>query len=278
MKAGLTFLCCAVVASCLSAYASAKGSANADAFNFNVIATVELTKSFQTKSKWNFVVTQEPASSTRIEEESELGLVHFCFVHNDKPDCSEIAGRPLASGNGIVEFNTLARAEVVRPSGSKPLLMAVGMFYSGGPGSANPTTILWTYRSESDRFKRIFSHSSAANNNEETRLIVSGPLAGDIIVSTAPWSAPYHYGITLYRPSTNGHYVERLRFAGKTRYMDGNPLAVIDSEMLAILTRLHLWKPGDPLPRPPAMPSRCGALELHKDGTEWCAGTAATKQ
>jgi len=264
--------CCAILASCFCAAASANDTANANAFSYKAISSIDLSEPFHTKSRWSFVVTQEPASSTRIDVESDLGLIHFCFVHNDKPDCTELAGWSLAGGYGIGDFNTLARAEVVRPSGKTPLLMAVGMFNSGGPGSANPTTILWTYRPESDRFERIFSNHSAANNNEETRLIMSGRLAGDIIVSTAPWSAPYHYGIIVYRPSRFGQYVEGLRFTGKTRYRDGNPLAVIDSEMPAILRRLHLWKPGDPLPRPPTMPSRCSGLELRKDGTEWCVG------
>ena len=55
----------------------------------------------------------------------------------------------------------------------------------------------------------------------------------------------------------------------KTVYGDGNPLAVIDSEMPEILLRLHLRRPGDPLPVPPAMPATCHRLEM-RDGVEWC--------
>ena len=50
---------------------------------------------------------------------------------------------------------------------------------------------------------------------------------------------------------------------------DGNPLAVIDSEMPETLRRLGLWKEGDALPVPPRMPQRCTLLVMRK-GVEWC--------
>src|SRR5262249_55156934 len=107
------------------------------------------------------------------------------------------------------------------------------------------------------------------NVNEETRLITKGPLAGDIAVSTAPTKAPYHYGIILYRLTRGDRYVELLRFTARTREGDGNDLAVIDAEMPRILQRLHLWKPGVPLPPPERMGRGCTAIEF-RDGIEWC--------
>jgi hypothetical protein len=41
-----------------------------------------------------------------------------------------------------------------------------------------------------------------------------------------------------------------LRYRSATRYNDGNPLAVIDSEMPNIERQFGLWKPGEPLPTP----------------------------
>jgi len=163
----------------------------------------------------------------------------------------------------------------VKGSNTAALIVVVNDLNSG-PGSGNFTTIVWAYQPKGDEFERVFGRASYRNWNEETRLITSGPLAGDIIVSVSPRRAPYRYGIEVYRPSKSGRYLEILKFTGKTRYGDRNALAVIDSEMPAILTRLHLWKPGDPLPAPLRIPNGCTGVEL-RDGTEWCIGAMDSK-
>jgi len=229
----LALSCFVIITLHLCAAAYALDSTNASAFNYKVIKSVDLTKPFHTRSNWRFVVTQEPEPHSEL---GEPGLIHFCFVRKGKPGCSE------DTGPEFLAFNTLGRAEVVRPSGSGPLLMVTAMTYSGGPGSANPTTILWTYRSESDTFKRIFAQHSNRNNNEETRLMTRGPLAGDLVVSNAPTAAPYHYSISVYHLSESGKPVEILKYTGKTRYGDVDPRAVIDAEMPEIPRRLHLSK------------------------------------
>ena len=275
--------CCAVLAlictRLLCTPASAEDSTSATAFNYKVISDINLTKPFHTKSKWRFVVTQEPdehyGSADDPPEEDYPGSLHFCFVRDDKPDCSEPVGRPV---NGMIQNFNMGGADVIYPRPESPLLRVVGMSFLGGSSSGNPTTILWAYRHNSDKFERIFLNYSLANNNEETRLVTTGPLTGDIIVSNAPRAAPYRYGIIVYRLSRSGHYVQILKFAGKTRYADGNRLAVIDSEMPRIETRLHLRNPGDALPVPLRMPEGCNGVELHKDGTEWCAGARESTQ
>ncbi|MDG6719271.1 hypothetical protein QCE92_13960, partial [Staphylococcus aureus] len=57
-----------------------------------------------------------------------------------------------------------------------------------------------------------------------------------------------------------------------TGYGDGNPLAVIDSEMPETLRRLKLWQPGSPLPLPehPCPRPRLVAQVL------WCTYPPAT--
>ena len=229
----------------LSAAASAADSAKTDAFNYKVIASVSLTKPFDTTSRWRFVVTQEP--DEHHPDVNLPGLIHLCFVRNDKPDCSTLVGRVIgldSRGSEILDqFNTLERAEVVHLSG-KPLLLVSASAYSGGPASSNLTKTLWTYRADMDTFERVFSHYSFRNNNEETRLMTRGPLAGDVVVSKAPTAAPYHYSITVYRLSDSGQFVEILNYTGRTRYGNGDRRAVIDSEMAEILRRLHLSKPG----------------------------------
>jgi hypothetical protein len=60
-----------------------------------------------------------------------------------------------------------------------------------------------------------------------------------------------------------------LRYRGDTGYGDGNPLAVIDSEMPETLRRLGLWKTGDPLPVSPRLSGGCTRLVMRKS-VEWC--------
>src|SRR5437763_10024171 len=59
--------------------------------NSKVIAHLDLTQPFQTKSQWSLV-----AAKQRDEESSAAdgvgqrqGAISFCFVENEEPDCSE---------------------------------------------------------------------------------------------------------------------------------------------------------------------------------------------
>jgi len=133
---------------------------------------------------------------------------------------------------------------------------------SGGPR----LTAVWTYNANSDQFDQIFDHAARGQNNGEIRIITNGPLAGDIVIDRAGQHAPYRYDITVYR-LLNSRYREILSYAGNSKYNDGNPMPVIDAEMPEIERRLHLWKPGDPLPTP--MRTHCSKLEL-RSGIEWC--------
>jgi hypothetical protein len=62
------------------------------------------------------------------------------------------------------------------------------------------------------------------------------------------------------------HYRQVLRYRSATQYGDGNPLAVIDSEMPNILRRLGMWRAGQPLPAPRG----CKRPHLIKDAL-WCS-------
>jgi hypothetical protein len=63
-------------------------------------------------------------------------------------------------------------------------------------------------------------------------------------------NAPFGYWVSVNALASNGAYQEILRYRSATTYGNGNPLAVIDSEMPNIQHRLGLWKPGAPLPIP----------------------------
>jgi hypothetical protein len=128
---------------------------------------------------------------------------------------------------------------------------------------------MYRYDKAQDQFALIFENVTWRNQNQETRFIEAGPLRGAIAVATPGSNSPYTYWVDIYRQEESGAYAQALRYRGKTRYADGNPLAVIDSEMPEILRRFGLWKEGDALPVPPEMPDRCTSIYM-KGTVEWC--------
>jgi hypothetical protein len=136
-------------------------------------------------------------------------------------------------------------------------------------GNCIVETTVYVYGRTADRFRPVFRNQVARNNNEETRFIERGPLRGYVIVATPTNNAPYTYWIEVHRQQGSEDYKQILRYRGKTRYADGNRLAVIDSEMPETLRRLGLWKSGDPLPAPPKLPDGCTSLFM-REGVEWC--------
>lgn len=115
----------------------------------------------------------------------------------------------------------------------------------------------------------MFVGETSSNNNQETRFVTHGPIRGDVIVARPTDDAPYTYWIEVYALGKSGSYERILRYRGHTGYNDGNPLAVIDSEMPAILEHMGLWRRGDPLPIPRLRPHACSRFVLRHD-EEWC--------
>lgn len=119
----------------------------------------------------------------------------------------------------------------------------------GGNGSQLVLTQVLAYEHSQTRFLRIYQYATGTNNNEEVRYISSGRLKGDIISVDPTENAPYGYWVTVNVLTPQYNYKRVLRYRSATHYGDGNPLAVIDSEM-NIERRLGYWKPGMPLPVP----------------------------
>ena len=122
------------------------------------------------------------------------------------------------------------------------------------------------YDKREDNFTSVYEKRTNQNNSQEVRYIADGLLTGTIISAEPTSNAPFGFWVTVNRLSQDGGYKQVLRYRSATRYGDGNPLAVIDSEMPGILQRLGLWHPGDKLPLPPGECAR-----PHLIGQElWC--------
>src|SRR4051794_36021568 len=59
--------------------------------NSKVIAHLDLTQPFQTKSKWTLVAAKQPDEQSSATDGlgDRKGAISLCFVENDEADCSE---------------------------------------------------------------------------------------------------------------------------------------------------------------------------------------------
>ncbi|WEK00471.1 MAG: hypothetical protein P0Y59_01905 [Candidatus Sphingomonas phytovorans] len=257
------------VAITLAASAAAADTPTPD----KVIASINLAKSFATRTPWRFVATQGRDVNIEISDPRDMlpGEIKLCLTKDDGKTCRPDFRHAL-SINGEVNLYSdphyLNKMEVVYPwEGGRPfVLLQIASLPSGDGDSLNVTRVL-KYDRASDRFIDAYRHLTGHNNNQEIRYMASGPLRGAIISAEPTGNAPFGYWITVNRAGSAATYRPVLRYRSATRYEDGNPLRVIDSEMPAIQQRLGLWRPGRPLPLPPGA---CAKPQLRKMEL-WCS-------
>jgi hypothetical protein len=247
--------------------------------NSKVVTHLDLTQTFQTKSRWNFVAAKQPDEESGVEDGvgSRIGAVSLCFVENDGPDCSEelflakYREEKVSFVSGEPVFHELITSDLVfsGPGRTRPLLRIKICMNRGTNGNCGVSTFLVAYDRKADRFRVVFFNILSRNNNQETRLVEDGPLVGSVVVAYPTEDPPFTYFVEVYRRTSDNEYSRVLKYRGRTGYGDGNPLPVIDSEMPETLRRLGLWKTGDALPVPPSLPRGCTRLVMRK-GVEWC--------
>ncbi|MDE2304573.1 MAG: hypothetical protein KGL34_03375 [Gammaproteobacteria bacterium] len=234
----------------------------------NIIDHLDLSRPFATQTQWTFVVATLPGSFADVFGDTiDHGTLAVCFVEKLNPHC-EYARPNATPSSWLSTADGLSSAEVVFVSAghADPLLLLKTTSQGGANGNHFIYTQAYMFDRTDNQFKAIFSNKTASNNNQQTRFIEDGPLRGDIIVDEPTGSAPFDYWISVYTWSRGKPYSLALRYRSDTHYGDGNPLAVIDSEMRNILMRLRQWKAGDPLPIPPH--STC--KPYLRGGEEWC--------
>lgn len=217
---------------------------------------LNLAKAFQTRSAWRFVVTEGPQVKDYGNVDAP-GALTLCLHKGPSGPCvSEPVTPPLritTPDDPIAwEPHYLISAKAVYPRGPKaaPFLLIVTGSLLSGDSDQIVFTQLVTYDAAQDVFRRIYVKSTGHNNNQEIRFVTDGLLRGSIITAEPQEHLPYGYWIVVNKLASDGAYHQVLRYRSVTLYNDGNPLAVIDSEMPNIEKRLGLWKPGEPLPTP----------------------------
>lgn len=237
------------------------------------IARLELGKAFGARSPWRFVARQGPAEADPAGMETQVpGVLRLCLDRSPSGGCeTPLEAMPPRAPDELESMwaaRYLRAATIVYPRGrsAAPLLLVQTASTHAGNGSQAVFTQLLAYRRAADRFARIYDQVTGTNNNEEVRFVTSGLLRGAVISAEPTGDAPYGYWIAVNELRPDDTYRQVMRYRSATRYGDGNPLAVIDSEMPNIQRRLGLWRPGAPLPLPAgACPKpRLAHMEL------WC--------
>lgn len=220
------------------------------------IASIDLARAFGTRSPWRFTASQGPAMPDPIGvDESVPGPIRLCIGKGENGPCQPDLGHLLRVGDQEDLFSVphfLRTAEILHPRGAAGralLLLRVVSLYSGDSDQRVATQVL-AYDRARDRFVGVYRYVTGHNNNQEARYVDRGPLKGAMISAQPAEHAPFGFWITVSRLTPAYTYRQVLRYLSATRYGDGNPLAVIDSEMPGIQQRLGLWRPGMPLPLP----------------------------
>jgi hypothetical protein len=237
------------------------------------ISSIDLAKPFATRSPWRFTATQGPPveDPLGLAGDTVPGRIQLCLRATASSPCDPQLLGALRAGQEDDVFadpHYLNEAKIVRTRGAtaQPLLLVQAASVYSGDSDQVITTQVLAYDRAKDSFTRIYEHVTGHNNNQEVRYIETGPLTGDIISVEPTDKAPYEFWVEVNAFTPGAPYKQVLRYRSATHYGDGNPLAVIDSEMPNVEQHLGLWKPGAPLPLP-AGP--CPKPQL-KGGELWC--------
>lgn len=235
----------------LAAALLANGAAKAD----RMLASIDLSAPFGTRAPWRFTASQGPDIADPIMEDSSTapGAIALCIskdaARSCRPDLQQALGPPEPE-HLFDQPHFLNFARIVHPRADRALLVVQIASLHSVNGNQRVATQVVGYDRTRDAFIRLYANQTGRNNNQETRYIERGPLRGAIISAEPTGDAPFGFWITVSRLAPDDRYRQALRYRSATHYGDGNPLAVIDSEMPNILQRVGLWKPGLPLPLP----------------------------
>jgi len=230
----------------------ASGAAGAPSPEGKAPTTVDLQRTFKTKSSWRLVATQGPGvgGSETASGAEEPGELQLCLRRSTSASCDPALDGGLREGDSYFSKPHYLDTQVVQGAAGRRYLMVTTASEHGGNGSQLVQVQLLAYQAAQDRFVRAYSQTRGTNNNDDIRFVARGPLKGDVIEVEPTEHAPYGFWVVVKAPVSATGFKQVLRYRSTTRYGDGNPLAVADSEMPNILKRLGRWREGQALPLP----------------------------
>jgi hypothetical protein len=203
-------------------------------------------------------------------------VVRLCLSPDGGRTCRPVLDHLLAGRDKDDLFSQphfLNDFRIVHPRPDLPLLLVQVASLHSGDGDQRVATVALIYDRAGDAFLPAYEKQTGRNNNQEIRYAEAGPLRGAIISAEPTSDAPFGFWMSVSRIGPDGRYRPSLRYRSATIYGDGNPLAVIDSEMPNLQQRLGLWRPGArlPLPAGPCPKPRLVKREL------WCSDRSASR-
>jgi hypothetical protein len=236
---GLLLLCAALLA------ASAPAQ--------TIVSRIDLSSAFGARPGWRFLAFQGPETINPSDGNRVPGAIRLCISQDGGRTCRPDLRHLLSQAGEADDFSEphfLNDTRIVRPRRGQALLLIQAASFQSANGNERVATAAFTYDRARNMFVLAYEYLVGRNNNEEIRYIAGGPLRGAIASAEPTGDAPFGFWIVVNRLAPSGQYRQVLRYRSATRYNDGNPLAVIDSEMPNIQQRLGLWRPGQPLPLP----------------------------
>jgi hypothetical protein len=236
------------------------------------LSSIDLARPFGAPSGWRFTATQGPDIPDPLGGSTDKapGAIRLCVSPDAGRTCSPVLEQLLATtekDDMFAQPHVLNDARIVHPRPDLPLLLVQASSLHSGDGDQRVATIALGYNRARNAFVPAYAKQTGHNNNQEIRYVAAGPLAGAIIAAEPTDDAPFGFWITVDRIGAGGRYRQVLRYRSATRYGDGNPLAVIDSEMPYLQQRLGLWKAGS---KPPLPVRPCPRPHLVKQEL-WCS-------
>jgi hypothetical protein len=221
-----------------------------------LLSSVDLAQPFGARSAWRLTAWQGPdVADLQLDAgEKAPGAIRLCVSKDDGRTCQPDLRNVLMSATGpadlFAEPHFLDQVQIVQPGAGQALLLLQVASLHAGDGDQRIAKVALAYDREQDSFVPVYEKQTGRNNNQEVRYIDAGPLKGAIISADPTGDAPFGFWIDVNTRAGQAPYKPVLRYRSATHYGDGNPLAVIDSEMPNIQQRLGLWHPGMKLPLP----------------------------
>ena len=221
----------------------------------STLSSIELSKPFGARPGWRFSASQGPEISDPLRDATDKapGVIRLCLSPDTGRTCRPSFDRLLAIEDKDDLFSQphyLEDARIVHPRPNLPVLLIQAASLHSGDGDQRVATTALIYDHASDAFIPVYEKQTGRNNNQEIRYVETEPLRGAIISAEPTNTRPFGFWIAINRIGPGNRYRQVLRYRSATLYGDGNPLAVIDSEMPNIKQRLDLWHPGSKLQSP----------------------------
>jgi hypothetical protein len=275
MKHAMMAMACAALAGSAPAWSAPVSSAMAVAAPTPLVQ-IDLSQPFGAPAGWSFTAVEDDPMPDPIMDPADQvpGVIRLCIGNAGGRTCRPDLDRLLAISGPDDLFSRphfLLDARIVHPRADLPMLLVKVASLHSVNGDQRIATAAIAYDRADAAFAVIYRHQTGRNNNQDTRYIATGPLRGAIISAEPTDNAPFAFWIAVNRIAADHRYHQVLRYRSATRYGDGNPLAVIDSEMPNLLHHLGLWHPGSRLPLPA---TRCPQPHLI-GATLWCTAKTA---